>query len=248
MAGTTGSGSVSFDGAIFSPFLTCRLPYWAGVRQNVVGSAVDGSPVLPTNASSMRFETLSSSGGQATLPVSSFGSRFVPADPAARFSQAAAGIQTPAAAYAAAAAARGFPQEEQRIIEGMNELAEKINLLNVRQEMDERGMEALNAELVQLQHGMELFAQRLEALHNAVKELQEIIEQIHPNNIPTPVPAEAPASPAHTLVPEEAPASPPAAANATVEAPASPAAVPAPAETVPLPASPGSPHAPSTAL
>ncbi|AEF59043.1 pIX [Simian adenovirus 20] len=60
MSGTSQS-SLSFDGAVYSPFLTGRLPAWAGVRQNVTGSTVDGRPVDPSNASSMRYATISSS-------------------------------------------------------------------------------------------------------------------------------------------------------------------------------------------
>ncbi|APG53793.1 IX [simian adenovirus 55] len=55
---TTNQSGVSFDGAVYSPFLTVRLPAWAGVRQNVTGSTVDGKPVDPSNASSMRYATV----------------------------------------------------------------------------------------------------------------------------------------------------------------------------------------------
>ncbi|ALE30352.1 IX [Simian adenovirus 13] len=60
MSGTT-SGSVTFDGGVYSPFLTSRLPNWAGVRQNVMGSTVEGHPVLPSNSASMRYATIGSS-------------------------------------------------------------------------------------------------------------------------------------------------------------------------------------------
>ncbi|BEV43106.1 protein IX [Human mastadenovirus B] len=55
------SGSASFEGGVFSPYLTGRLPPWAGVRQNVMGSTVDGRPVQPANSSTLTYATLSSS-------------------------------------------------------------------------------------------------------------------------------------------------------------------------------------------
>ena len=55
------SGNASFKGGVFSPYLTGRLPSWAGVRQNVMGSTVDGRPVQPANSSTLTYATLSSS-------------------------------------------------------------------------------------------------------------------------------------------------------------------------------------------
>ncbi|ACV41279.1 pIX 14.2 kDa protein [Human adenovirus 55] len=55
------SGNASFNGGVFSPYLTGRLPSWAGVRQNVMGSTVDGRPVQPANSSTLTYATLSSS-------------------------------------------------------------------------------------------------------------------------------------------------------------------------------------------
>ena len=45
--------AVSFKGGVFSPYLTTRLPAWAGVRQNVMGSNVDGRPVAPANSATL---------------------------------------------------------------------------------------------------------------------------------------------------------------------------------------------------
>lgn len=58
MNGTTQNNAALFDGGVFSPYLTSRLPYWAGVRQNVVGSTVDGRPVAPANSSTLTYATI----------------------------------------------------------------------------------------------------------------------------------------------------------------------------------------------
>lgn len=55
-----------FEGGLFSPYLTTRLPGWAGVRQNVMGSTVDGRPVLPANSSTMTYATVGSSSLDST--------------------------------------------------------------------------------------------------------------------------------------------------------------------------------------
>lgn len=62
MNGTGGA----FEGGLFSPYLTTRLPGWAGVRQNVMGSTVDGRPVLPANSSTMTYATVGSSSLDST--------------------------------------------------------------------------------------------------------------------------------------------------------------------------------------
>ncbi|AEK98445.1 IX [Titi monkey adenovirus ECC-2011] len=240
--GSSTSSGVSFDGAVYSPFLTCRLPTWAGVRQNVIGSTIDGSPVLPTNASSMRYETVSATGGQATLPISSFGTRVLPADPAARFST----IQTPAAAYAAAAAARNADFEE-RIVAGLTDLAEKINLLNVRQEMDERALDTVGADIVQLKQGLEFFAQRVEALTGAVTQLQEQVQQLQeaasaaavviPATPASPQPVVPPAAAAEVVpLPVTPPDSPHAAAPTAPQPAETPVAAPLTSPASPAPA------------
>lgn len=59
MSGTTDGNA--FEGGVFSPYLTSRLPSWAGVRQNVVGSTVDGRPVAPANSATLTYATLGSS-------------------------------------------------------------------------------------------------------------------------------------------------------------------------------------------
>ncbi|ALE30458.1 IX [Simian adenovirus 17] len=64
MSGSSGSmegSAVSFEGGVFSPYLTTRLPAWAGVRQNVVGSNVDGRPVAPANSATLTYATVGSS-------------------------------------------------------------------------------------------------------------------------------------------------------------------------------------------
>lgn len=58
------------SGSINTAFLTCKLPAWAGVRQNVVGSDIHGHPVKPTNYTTSRFSSSASSGGSGTLPDS----------------------------------------------------------------------------------------------------------------------------------------------------------------------------------
>lgn len=62
MNGTGGA----FEGGLFSPYLTTRLPGWAGVRQNVMGSTVDGRPVLPANSSTMTYATVGNSSLDST--------------------------------------------------------------------------------------------------------------------------------------------------------------------------------------
>lgn len=57
-------------GAINTAFLTCKLPAWAGVRQDIVGSDINGFPVKPTNFTTSRFSSSASSGGVGTLPES----------------------------------------------------------------------------------------------------------------------------------------------------------------------------------
>ena len=59
MSGTTDGNA--FEGGVFSPYLTSRLPSWAGVRQNVVGSTVDGRPVAPANSATLTYATVGSS-------------------------------------------------------------------------------------------------------------------------------------------------------------------------------------------
>ncbi|ALE30422.1 IX [Simian adenovirus 19] len=61
MSGSTDSNSVNFEGGVFSPYLTTRLPSWAGVRQNVVGSSMDGRPVAPANSATLTYATVGSS-------------------------------------------------------------------------------------------------------------------------------------------------------------------------------------------
>lgn len=71
MSNSSSSNGVTFDGGVYSPFLTGRLPAWAGVRQNVTGSTVDGKPVDPSNAASMRYATvetpITTSGSSSSL-------------------------------------------------------------------------------------------------------------------------------------------------------------------------------------
>ncbi|QOV03145.1 capsid protein IX [Human adenovirus 41] len=49
--------AVSFKGGVFSPYLTTRLPAWAGVRENEMGSNVDGRPVAPANSATLTYAT-----------------------------------------------------------------------------------------------------------------------------------------------------------------------------------------------
>lgn len=61
MSGNVEGNSVSFEGGVFSPYLTTRLPSWAGVRQNVVGSDVNGRPVAPANSATLTYATVGTS-------------------------------------------------------------------------------------------------------------------------------------------------------------------------------------------
>jgi len=62
--------AVSFKGGVFSPYLTTRLPAWAGVRQNVMGSNVDGRPVAPANSATLTYATVGSSVDTAAAAAS----------------------------------------------------------------------------------------------------------------------------------------------------------------------------------
>ncbi|UYL15004.1 protein IX [Bat mastadenovirus] len=44
-----GASSNKEKGSINTAFLTCKLPAWAGVRQDITGSDIHGYPVRPTN-------------------------------------------------------------------------------------------------------------------------------------------------------------------------------------------------------
>lgn len=46
-------------GTINTAFLTCKLPAWAGVRQDIVGSDIHGNPVRPTNFTTTTSRSLS---------------------------------------------------------------------------------------------------------------------------------------------------------------------------------------------
>lgn len=61
MSGSMEGSAVSFEGGVFSPYLTTRLPAWAGVRQNVVGSNMDGRPVAPANSATLTYATVGTS-------------------------------------------------------------------------------------------------------------------------------------------------------------------------------------------
>ncbi|AAC13959.1 IX [Human adenovirus 40] len=71
MSGFTEGNAVSFEGGVFSPYLTTRLPSWAGVRQNVVGSNVDGRPVAPANSTTLTYATIGSSVDTAAAAAAS---------------------------------------------------------------------------------------------------------------------------------------------------------------------------------
>ena len=71
MSGFTEGNAVSFEGGVFSPYLTTRLPSWAGVRQNVVGSNVDGRPVAPANSTTLTYATVGSSVDTAAAAAAS---------------------------------------------------------------------------------------------------------------------------------------------------------------------------------
>ncbi|AIA22346.1 IX [California sea lion adenovirus 1] len=45
------------SGSIHTSFLTARLPTWAGSRQNIQGSNMDGLPILPSNEHSASAST-----------------------------------------------------------------------------------------------------------------------------------------------------------------------------------------------
>ncbi len=60
------SSSNALDGSIVSPYLTTRMPHWAGVRQNVMGSSIDGRPVLPANSATLTYATVAGTPLDAT--------------------------------------------------------------------------------------------------------------------------------------------------------------------------------------
>lgn len=72
-------------GTINTAFLTCKLPAWAGVRQDIVGSDIQGLPVRPTNYTTTRIATgshVSASSESpavlaAALPASAYSSHHV---------------------------------------------------------------------------------------------------------------------------------------------------------------------------
>lgn len=43
---------MSQSGAIYTSFVTAKLPRWAGVRQNVIGSNIEGMPIESPGSSS----------------------------------------------------------------------------------------------------------------------------------------------------------------------------------------------------
>lgn len=59
-------------GTINTAFLTCKLPAWAGVRQDIVGSDIHGNPVRPTNfttTSTSRYAAAAATtASETTLP------------------------------------------------------------------------------------------------------------------------------------------------------------------------------------
>ena len=71
MSGSMEGNAVSFKGGVFSPYLTTRLPAWAGVRQNVMGSNVDGRPVAPANSATLTCATVGSSVDTAAAAAAS---------------------------------------------------------------------------------------------------------------------------------------------------------------------------------
>ena len=71
MSGSMEGNAVSFKGGVFSPYLTTRLPAWAGVRQNVMGSNVDGRPVAPANSATLTYATVGSSVDTAAAAAAS---------------------------------------------------------------------------------------------------------------------------------------------------------------------------------
>lgn len=72
--------AVSFKGGVFSPYLTTRLPAWAGVRQNVMGSNVDGRPVAPANSATLTYATVGSSVDTAAAAAAASTARGMAAD------------------------------------------------------------------------------------------------------------------------------------------------------------------------
>ena len=145
----------------------------------------------------MRYETVSAAGGQAAVPVSSLGARFLHADPVARFSAFPAAAAVTAFPATAALAQRTFAATDNGIIAGMTELAAKMDLLNAQREVMERGMEDLSNELTVVKQGLEFFNTRMEAMTQAVQALQEAApaDAVAPASPAAPASAIAPASP-----------------------------------------------------
>ncbi|ULR16482.1 IX [Bat mastadenovirus] len=56
-------------GTINTAFLTCKLPAWAGVRQDIVGSDIHGNPVRPTNFTTTTSRSVSASPASETASL-----------------------------------------------------------------------------------------------------------------------------------------------------------------------------------
>lgn len=59
-------------GTINTAFLTCKLPAWAGVRQDIVGSDIHGNPVRPTNFTTTTTRSVSPASEAADQPTSTY--------------------------------------------------------------------------------------------------------------------------------------------------------------------------------
>lgn len=59
-------------GTINTAFLTCKLPAWAGVRQDIVGSDIHGNPVRPTNFTTTTTRSVSPASEAADQPASAY--------------------------------------------------------------------------------------------------------------------------------------------------------------------------------
>lgn len=127
----SGNG-VSFDGGVYSPFLTGRLPAWAGVRQNVTGSTVDGRPVDPSNSASMRYatvETPDATSGSSTSVVAAATTAVLSAARAlALESQMYRSVQAPATAY------EGYRRELSQVVDQLAAVSQQLQIVSSRVE------------------------------------------------------------------------------------------------------------------
>lgn len=203
--------AVTFEGGIYSPFLTTRLPSWAGVRQNVVGSSMDGYPVLPSNAASMRYETVGGAGAlSSAASVPSAGSVF-PADPVYGYTgtvtlagsppggfvpaPAAAAAATAVAEVAGATAAVAALEERVAVMAaGLNDLTGKMDAISDRVDLNQRTVEGYAVDLQDFKRALNAQMMTVGRIIDSLQAAVTALLVAHQRDAPAPVPAPAPSS------------------------------------------------------